>query len=462
MELGRSAIHFVARSRQGLAAKAPQVFWRLWRLQIVLVVLLPLALPINLLAAGTALWTWKQVLVAGSNALFLVAIQHGEANRARRDRIPKMAALLIVVWGVCAMASLARGIGLLRSLYSFFYYIGPVSFMLMPYMALRLSRMRATLIAFVGVMTICGIGLAVDYFTDLPRGLLGPMGWHAVDDGVSVRRATFLFESPSNIFAFMSAGLVLALWWQAHVKSKVSRLVLLACALAGTVGVVLTLTRTLWWGLGTLWSFAPIALYARTVENRTRGAITFLAVLSSAILAGLWAGSQYVASESRQAVAMLERGQQFSSPEEAGNAYRFRKWREGIGLFSNPAVWLVGSGVGSGAGQVEGESTVVSNYESSFFLAFAEAGVLGLVLRYMPIALILGLLRRTGSRRTSLGGLVGLWAAIWCVTTAVAPSAGAYHGLLALFFMVGLSAVCREWEEQLVVGRTAQDHRVTI
>jgi len=421
----------------------------LWRLQIGLVILLPTALPLNLLAAGTAFWTWKQFLICLADVLFFFALRRREMQVARNNGLGQLFGALLVVWSASAMLSLASGVDAIRCLYSFFYYVGPIAFMLMPYLALRFARVRATLTAFIAVMTFCGVGLALDHFTGFPGALLGTMGWNAGDDGISLRRTTFFFEAPNNIFAFMSTGIILALWWQAHSKTQGARIVLIGCALAGTLGTVLTLTRTQWWGLGMLWSVAPIILYIRPSKTKARGAIPFFAAFLLASTAGYLAGADYVASQSKQAEAMVERGRSFFSTEDRSNETRYERWQAGVDLLGDPVNWVIGRGVGSGAGQLNIEKESVSNYESSFFLAFAEAGVLGLFLRYMPIVLLFALLKRSRGGGTMLGGLIKLWAVVWLVTTAAAPSAGAYHGMLALFFMVGLSAVSVDWESEM-------------
>jgi hypothetical protein len=405
------------------------------RISYLIIVVIPLAMPLNAVLGNGPFATWKQALLIVSSVLGVVLI----SNARDREEFRLMRALL-VTWALCATLSLMVGILPVRVFYSYFYYVGTVAFIILPLVVCRAGQFKGLFWVICSVTTICGAGLVLDYQTNVFQTLqaftaVGKYADYADLRSEGFRRAAFLFETSSNCFPLLSLGMALCVWYTTITASLVGRIFAASAASVSSVGIILTQTRTQWFGLAAFWILT--VLFLAPIRS-ARATVIPLFIIASMVVGVI---IYNIVSSSDQLDDILTRMELVVSDADASNETRYEKWRDGFALFKTPSNWFPGSGVGAAAGQVGGDAAVISNFESSFLLAFGEGGILGLILRYLPALFIMRNLVFRGGARTILGRVLLVWTVCWLVVTATAPTAGSYHGLYSLCIVAGLTGI---------------------
>lgn len=422
------------------------------KLQPLFVWLLTNALPFNLLASDTPLVVWKQLI---SCLMYLQLFQLDRFSvsgfTAELRIIKSLIHLVISVSAVLALIALAIiGLSPVRVAYALVAYIGFLPFVLLPLACLKANRELFLIRMFALLGVFSGLGLIIDYTTDL-FGLLSsilggflPFELWSERYAYGLKRATFFFESPSNILPIMSLCLMclFILWFKSE---RVMERVL--CALGVSivmVGLFLTQTRAQWL-LGGL--FIVFALFIGVSSGSRKNALSVF-LISILMLSVVAVGSSlFFQTSDSQSEYVFERIDSllFFDPED--QSVRLSRWQDGLNLFTSPSVYsILGYGIGTTMGQVADGFAAQSHFESSFFQAFYEGGLLGLIIRYLPWLVALWFLVRQRKRRSLFRRLLYLWLVIYFFSVLVAPTAGAYHAQISYFVVLSLSATAVQFE----------------
>ncbi len=415
---------------------------------VVLLAFLANALPLNFLFAETPLYGWKQF---GAAALFfelvLVWVGFGGIEGWILRRQARWIRASLFAAGALAALTLFAGLSPLRIAHAAIAYIGFCCFLFTPGLA-GIGRWERGFVASIALLGVfCGIGLAVDYFFNVfdilarvTGGAVRYQEWAERYEGM-FRRATFLFESPSNIFPLLSLSVICLVILGDGARSRPGRILCHLAVLPVIFGIFVTQTRAQW-VLAAVLVFGIVLVRGRRSlrEVARRAAVT--GVLAAAVLFLIWA-TVLRGTQSEEVLDRMSVGMSLATEE---NEFRVQAWHEGLGMFLEPsAEWLTGYGLGTTMAQIDDGRPVEFHFESSLLQSFYEGGAGGLALRlWMPVAILL-MLRRTGAARGPRGRLLKLWVGCYVVAIGIAPSAGAYHAQGALAIVLGMACMPMEW-----------------
>jgi hypothetical protein len=418
------------------------------KVMCLLLVLLPNAVPINLLVESTPLTVWKQlgVIILYSQLLtFNRYILPEFAGRLKKIKF--WVGTTLFISSILCLLSLYIGLSAARIVYAIIAYVGFLPFVLLPLICAKHGGERSLfkMLALLGIF--CGLGLIVDYYFNVFH-LLAELAnvpaytrW-ADRYGDGFKRATFFFDTSSNIFPLMSLALLSLFFLVFKSKSKKHVLLCLGGIVVVLLGIFVTQGRTQWMMSG-VFLLAAIVIGLRHMQQ---GRLPFFIVILIGVVALAWVAVQVVsaADQSDMIIARLNSVTSLESMDEG----RVGLWQAGMQLLGDfSPQWLIGHGLGTTLGQIDDGLPVNTHYESSFFQAFYEGGLLGLVIRYWPFLLSLLFLIQGSKEKSVLRPLLILWLFCYFVVVFIAPTAGAYHGQMSYFIVLGLSATAKHFED---------------
>lgn len=400
-------------------------------------VLLPNGDLLNYFAQGTPLVIWKQLL-AVLMAIFAVPVYQRMRVKdfGGAVHVEGLISKLLPVLLLLAAASLVQGISLYRLTYALIAYVGFASALLVVYAAIAIDRVHVLFRLLVVLGVVCGLGLVYDYFFAtldfLPR--TGDIG---LDDSLKfgyLRRASFLFGAPTTIYPFLSLAFIAAVIVLAHEQKLFYRILAVAAVIMIPTGLMFTGSR------------AQVGLIAVLLIVSVAGMAWYLRkpVLLATVSLVLLLGTYFFVSkagEIAQWEQLIDRYYALVDATAEGNDTRYDTWKAGLDLvLSGPDLEsFVGSGLGRTLGMVNDGQESTHHYESSFFQAFSEGGLLGVLLRYLPAAMAIRLLLRKVISGSFVAYLLLLWIAIYCVSVSVSPTAAAYPTQVAYFIVIALA-----------------------
>jgi hypothetical protein len=351
--------------------------------------------------------------------------------------VERLVLILFAALAFLATASLIQGVSVPTLCYALIAYGGFASALLLAHAAIVVDRAYSLFRLLMMLGLVGGIGLLCDYAFPILDFLPRRAG-EGLDDAVasdSLRRATFLFSASTNIYPFLALSVVAAAALLVYSRRRLDR-----GASAITIGVVPA-------GIAVTGSRAQLGLIAILSVAMFAGALLYLrrrrAFVATALVILLGGGCFVVlhsASMTGQNLLLGERYSNVFDTKAEGNYGRYERWRQGFELLcSVPGLRTAfGVGLGQSMAQVDG-SAKISHYESSFFQAFAEGGILGLVVRYLPAFLAIRALIQTRMRNSYLAYGLLVWMVLYIVASGVSPGASAYHTQLAYFAAVTLA-----------------------
>lgn len=413
-------------------------------------VLIPWALPLNLLLMGSPLVAWKQAY-----ALLLLIVTFAWIVRTDDHAagmlgpIPvALTAHLSVLLLLCTVSVWIGGIGPRRAAYAALAYGGFASFAVLPALAIGRDRLFAVLCLIAVVSVGCGAGLIADYALDLSGSMYLEAGGDpdiapfAVGD-IAFRRAMFPFDSPSTGYGFLSLGILACQLVYLHATRQLHRMLALVGIAVIYLGGLATLTRAIWL-LQSLWILLVCTQILRAGERRAVSISLVVGVAVAVIVAAVLASGDH-------ALVISDRIENAFSSADEGNDIRLNLWGKGVAMLLGPDDTVVlGHGLGATLEMFAEGGPVSTHFESSFFQAYYEGGLAGLALRYWPFALGLASLLAAGRlRHATSSRLLAFWLVTYFAATAIAPTAGSYSGQIALYFVMGCCVAARRFEQVL-------------
>lgn len=420
------------------------------------VVLLPLSTPINLFFQGSILTIWKQALSALLtilSVLYLARSSHWHKNIRYTISVILCVASVVIMWMFTSYVG--DNLSAQRVLYAVFAYIGFLPYILLPAIAIKRGKFHELIKLYSLVAVICGVGLILDYFLNITGILYATFGADtsniAVERyGFALIRASFPFESPSTGYGFLSIGMIFNYIAYIHSKKLAERTLFILGMATIFVGCILTATRAIW----VLITIIILSIVFIELKRMFRYRKSVLLLLCLVTLLSL--GKNYF-PDIEQADILLERALYATSYRGEANEFRFNIWRRGmdmVGTFDSS--FFFGHGLGSTMGQINDGFRAHTHYESSFFQAFYEGGVVGIFVRYFWYLVALAGLMRGGAGDSRVNILLSVWLFLYFLATATSPTAGAYHGQMALFTVVGMTML---WP---YYGKTSMTHSLIL
>jgi hypothetical protein len=376
--------------------------------------------------SGTPLVVWRQLLALIVLSLVLLR----SFSQARVTTAEVLNFCLIGVSFLWFVYSLVLGFSVTRSLYAFFSYVG-LSSALVFHSVVSNSNLRDKLSKVVlVVLLISCFGLMLDYFTDFLLAI--PRAEQVIDIETSeiyLRRASFFFGASTLVFPFLSFGFITAL----NLRARLSPTYLAFVWIIVTLGLFLTISRAaiVAWCLLNL--LMMVVFFGHSVSAKR-----FLRTVGLVLVILFVVGDDLDSYLLQSDVAVKRISDPFNLEDES-NSHRVNRWRLGLSLFTFQPEFFLGHGLGSTMGQVPDVMPVHTHYESSFFQALHEGGVVGLWVRYFPAILAFWLFFRRRWRRREVGlQLYAAWLFVYIFVVFLAPTAGAYHNQLLYYYVCGV------------------------
>ena len=360
---------------------------------------------------------WKQLLICVLTALAFV----------RSGSLKDQLAIIGVAAGIglLVVSSIINLVPVTDTLRASFFYIAWLPFLLWG-KAGGLERLSTRYALVLLIALIIG---AVGMFADLKTGFAS--AWFKVDqesfefasESGEVRRVYFAFVASTLVLPMLAGLAVIALRTRGQPWVLPLTIVCLAIAAlcAGSTSALV---------------FAAVvsaALIVQRFELR-RALLPAALVLLAGSAAGI-GGLSFSSGEDSTISTQLERITNNANPDSDANRGRMDYWLKAIEVIStyNLPEHLVGRGLGLGEASLE-TGKGLPHGESSFFQAYIEGGLLGLLLRLGPFVLFVASYRRW-AHQADLGLVLYLFA--FFISVAVAPTFGNIPSQAMLGLIVG-------------------------
>jgi hypothetical protein len=360
---------------------------------------------LNYVFRETFLEAWKQILLV---ILFVMA-----AVRLS-NRLLVLFGITLSAAAILILSSMIQDVPVAQGIYNIFYYISWLPFFVFGITQKIGVRNQTIAIATFLIIILSSIGLTLQLYTSYLDFLN--------DSPESTEYAARLNEAQRWAFVFVASTIVLpALGGIFKLLCGATRSALLR--LSSLVGLTWSAIAT-----GSLGSFIMVGGVMLMAGVRIGNVARAVGVASSLIL-GLFMISTSDAVIDAQVYRILHNDQYSES-----NLGRLILWEYAMDLISryNIEQHLVGSGLGSTNDSRVGAASLFHG-ESSFFQAYIEGGIIGLMLRLTPFFLLF--FGRKGPDYLE-NAIYGISLFVCC---AVAPVFGAYGIQCVLGFIAGLS-----------------------
>lgn len=347
--------------------------------------------------------------------------------------------LLILLFCVTAMVtiSLASHVPIIPIIYGSITYI---SFYPLIYLLLIVCKSyhltKALLIYFVFLCDFLAAGVIYDSYVGLYNApFIGKQLAVALLNTVTKDfngevRASFLFESSTYVYPFLSIGILSAIMMV--IIFRKTELIWLAnfSILLIWLGCFFSFSRT------PLILGTALAFYALIEISWNK---TGISIVIGLIIVGLlaldiqsWLYSQLSPFRIQKLGSILS---EFSSSSASSNSARLSYWQEGLQLLTSVDAWG-GYGLSTSnirMGQLY-KLNLRSHYESSLLITFSEGGIIGMLARLIPLTITL-----KSSNRTLFKRIFIVWSLLFIVNLAVSPAIIAYSVHLAYFLGISMA-----------------------
>lgn len=405
----------------------------------------------NYLALGTPLVIWKQAfsvfLLLAFFPVFANLVKDPSSQSA--SRLLLLIAVMVVCTIVATLFSISNGIQAYRLSYGLIAYIGFMPLVLLPFLLLKFSKPQYLFNIIIVVGVFSGIGLILDYTTDILAFLPRSEEVSEAAKLLTVRRATFLFGAPTTIYPTLSFAMAMLMYLAIEQRGFFRRFAYFALIALMLVGFILTGSRS-----QVVLALALLALGSVGWVYYSKDRVFGIFVLCASVVALTFASS-YGLGKAQQGEYLFDRYKSAFSKENAGNDVRYEEWSKGFELITtNMAVATVGVGIGSSAAQIENDGyEATSHYESTLFQSFSEGGIFGFLLRYAPGFFALFFLLFSFQQKSYLRFMIGVWLMTYFASIFSAPTAAGYHVQATYYIAAGLAACWPYYDRGLMRRR---------
>lgn len=386
----------------------------------------------NYFFSGTPLSIWKQVFAL---LITLFALRWAlRPSYGVPSEVVKKKLFLFLIFGCAlyALWSLLMGLSVARVAYGSLAYVGFAGFLM--FSSLVFSRGdRFTLYRIIVVLSLVGsIGIVFDYVTGfflfLPRAegiTLDYLEAHNV-----VFRAAFLFGASTIVFQFLAFGLLVSSIGAGQSRLFTRYVGFMAISVTILMALFLTGSRAGFY-LGLL-SFCLGYLLAAP-----RGTAVAWH-LFTAFIVTLFVAADFRLLDELLVTDNFDRFLNAFNAADDGNENRLYRWRQGLNeMTSISPEWFLGHGIGATISIFDDGFEPSTHFESSVFQAFYEGGGGLLILRYTATMVALSAYAVTKERTREMTALAG-FLFLHFISTAIAPTFGAYHTQMVYFLAAGL------------------------
>lgn len=387
----------------------------------------------NFVFSGTPLTIWKQALFSIMFGLaFRWSNQSGRVESA--DEVKKKIILILSAASVFFLLySMALGLSATRVVYSLMSYFGLLGFLYFSSLV-SCDKERFTVYKAIAILSvISSIGLLIDYFTRifffLPRAsgiAIEYLDFHGITN-----RAAFLFGASTTVVQFQAFGLMVSALLCARRYSSLRFLLFMSVACLNLVSVYLTGSRSAFF----IQVFFFFILFFVATSGRF-GSLHRIFMLVSVVMI------VFLGFDFRAFSIFEDNWERFSavlSSQDEGNSHRFTRWLEGLSLMGTlTPEWFFGNGVGSTNGIIVDGFPTSTHFESSVLQAFFEGGFGLVFLRYYCALVAIWVFFSRSKKKTREQWALVIFLVVHFVSTAVAPTFGAYHTQMVYFLASGL------------------------
>lgn len=429
----------------GFSRATAVVFTR--RIMATFLVFLFNPLLLTLLFWGTPFQAWKQVAWVIS-VFFLLFI-------SRRVMLPKSISQKAIVWfwiavmicSLFAAVSLFKGYGLTRCLFAFVTYLFGIPFVIYPFLYVRENRVHSMINLFLILSLILNVGLILDHFSGIFNILQLPAGQIWLEArSVVYRRASFFFESPT---ALVGGFLFLNLW--AFYRffaggAGLGKIMAMTSILLVVPAAFFTGSRQV---LYVLVLFISLSWFSSIIRFNMRKIVSniflvlFLAIPAVFIFRMLF-------FESGVSIALLARLSGLS------NLPHVTSWQAGLAQLApaNIYYWFFGHGLGSCMGQHSLPGAFVhSNFESTVWATFYEAGFFGWFIVFGPILWGLSVLFRQSA--SLLRDMFIVYLVAYIIVSFISPSGLHFVTLISVYIVLGCALNIQEIDVFALRGKSS-------
>lgn len=312
----------------------------------------------NYILSSGPLSAWKQILIG--TLLFYVMIRYFD----KRAMVPFLCIFICIILIINTL-TLGRPIG--ATIYNMFFYIGWVPFFAFAQSIDFENRPKLGRF-FVFLIILSGVGLWLQLTTGLLDFLKLADAQLRAQAG-EAQRFAFVYVTSTGVMPTLAGFYCLALAARVGVVSQITALVALIVSAIATASLA---------------AFVMLAfcLLMCAVVIKGWGRLVLIA------FAGVFALTAPLL-QSGEVERQLERITSNTATSQS-NVGRLRLWQESIALLaaSTPREAILGRGIGT-TNDALGAAALYENGESSYFQAAIEGGLLGLMLRLMPLWLLI-------------------------------------------------------------------------
>lgn len=367
----------------------------------------------NYLLNSGPLSAWKQVLIG---LLFVYAFVRYASTRGTLTIFCLVVAIVLII------NTLTLGRPLAPTIYNIFFFVGWVPFFVFA-QSIDLENRPKLGRLFAFLIILSALGLWLQLTTHILDFLKLTLESELRDKTGEAQRFALVYVTSTGVMPTLDGFYCLAL------SARVGTFWQILATVALTVSAIPT---------ASLAAFVILAccLFAFAFVARGWGRLLLIALAAVFALAAPFLQSDNVA---KQLARISE-----NTATSQSNSGRLELWQQSVAILadSSPREAILGHGVGTTNGNL-GAEALYTNGESSYFQAAIEGGLLGLVLRFLPLFLLL--IASTYVPNRAMYWLYGIGIAICC---AVAPVFALYGLQCSVGMVAGYTAGRRKRLQQ--------------
>ncbi len=381
----------------------------------------------NYLLNSGPLSAWKQVFIG---LLFVYALVRYITTRGALMVVCTVVATILIV------NTLALGQPLAPTIYNIFFYIGWIPFFVLA-QSIDLENRPKLGRLFVFLIVLSALGLWLQLTTHMLDFLKLTLESELRDKTGEAQRFALVYVTSTGVMPTLAGFYCLAL------SARVSTFWQVLATVALTVSAIPTAS------LAALVMLA-CSLFAFAVVARGWGRLLLIALAAVFALAAPLLQSDDVAKQ----LARITN----NTATSQSNLGRLELWQQSVAILadSSPREAIVGHGVGTTNGNL-GADALYTHGESSYFQAAIEGGLLGLVLRFLPLYLLF--VASAYVPNQAMYWLYGIGIAICC---AVAPVFALYGLQCSVGMVAGYTTGRRKRLKQARQARQARQATMSV
>lgn len=388
-------------------------------LSLVALITFPNHTIINYSFSGSFLSIWKQLIC--SILIFLLFLIFHKKKLTFRKGFSDVIFLCLLLY-FFLFYSIFSGSGLLRSIYAIFFYIGCVSFIYLPHFSQNINRILK--IIFYTSFISC-IGIVIDYLFPI-FNFLKDVDLEFQIETDSFVRASFFYGASTLAIQHILFGLFAGYLLLNHNKTAKLYFIFLLFIIISIVAIMLTGSRA---AIG-IYIIGLLIIIFKIFSGSINLKLIpiFLILFSFIFYQNIVEFFEFFMPRIQSAFSLID----------SGNSHRLSRWEEALALFTKDFPNnIFGHGIGTTLGNLDSSAKYSTHYESSFFQAFYEGGYIGLLTRYYVfiMSIAYAVLRPI---KSNLINLMIAYQVLFFLSTAVAPTIGAFHNQMLYFLSYGI------------------------